>query len=113
MPREARSDETRIISVSTVLILSAFLIGMATGNVIGSDLEPYVLACGLAGMISFIGLELAAFRRKMNAIEEHKRIVEDRLDRHVLSQSSGGFTMPSAREPAADRTESQVVGTLA
>jgi hypothetical protein len=98
-----QSREVQIISVTTILILSAFLIGMAVGNVIGTDLEPYVLACGLSGMLAFIGLELAAFHRKVLAIEEEKRHLEDRLDRHVLSQSGGGFVVPSTpREPAQD-----------
>lgn len=101
------SREVQIISVTTILILSAFLIGMAVGNVIGTELEPYVLACGLAGMLAFIGLELAAFHRKMLALEEDKRHLEDRLDRHVLSQSSSGFALPAAvatpvEEPVAN-----------
>ncbi|MCA9053326.1 MAG: hypothetical protein KDA75_05790 [Planctomycetaceae bacterium] len=93
MASDCRRTETRIISVTTILILSAFLIGLTVGNFIGTDLEPYVLACGLSGMLAFIGLELAAFQRKMNALEVNKRIVEDRLDRHILSQSSAGFNL--------------------
>lgn len=91
-----QSRDVQVISVTTILILSAFLIGLAVGNVIGTELEPYVLACGLCGMLAFIGLELAAFHRKMLAIEEEKRHIEDRLDRHVLSQSSSGFALPPA-----------------
>ncbi len=98
--RDREPDEVQVISVTTILILSAFLIGIAIGNVIGTDLEPYVLACGLAGMLAFIGLELAAFHRKMLALEEEKRHLESRLDRHILSQSSASFSLPPAAAQA-------------
>lgn len=104
MPRECRRSEVQIISLTTILILSAFLIGMCVGNFIGTELEPYVLACGLSGILSFIGLELAAFRRKMVAMEEEKRHLEDRLDRHVLSQSSGGFAIPPVVKTPTEAT---------
>lgn len=88
--------EAPLVSVTSILILSAFLIGMAVGNVLGTELEPYVLACGLSGLLAFIGLELAAFRRKIQALEEEKRHIEHRLDRHILSQSNAGF-VPTSR----------------
>lgn len=90
--------EYHLVSVTSILIFSSFLIGMAVGNVLGSELEPYVLACGLSGFLAFIGLELAAFRRKMLALEEEKRNIEHRLDRHVLSQSNVGFVTNSRPE---------------
>ncbi|MFV0444875.1 MAG: hypothetical protein ACK5Q5_14985 [Planctomycetaceae bacterium] len=100
MPKDTHRDERRIISHTTVLILSAFVIGMAAGNTLGTELEPYVLACGLTGIVSFIGLEVAAFRRKIKAIEQEQRHVEGRLDRHVLSQSNAGFCLLQTEEPA-------------
>ncbi len=106
MRKESRRSEVQIISLTTILILSAFLIGMCVGNFIGTELEPYVLACGLSGILSFIGLELAAFRRKMVAMEEEKRHLEGRLDRHVLSQSSSGFSMPQSVKSPAETTAS-------
>ena len=41
-----KSGETRIISASTILILSGFLIGLTVGKIVSEDLSPYVLSCG-------------------------------------------------------------------
>jgi hypothetical protein len=109
MPNDRKpTREVQIISVSTVLILSAFLIGLAVGNVIGTELEPYVLACGLAGMLAFLGLELAAYHRKVLAIEEEKQRMEERLARHVLSQSAAAFTLPPVTAKPLDEVTASV-----
>lgn len=105
MPWDSDRNEASVISLTTILILSAFLIGLAVGKFMGTELEPYVLACGLSGILSFIGLELAAFRRKMIAMEEEKKHLDDRLARHVLSQSSGGFSMQQAKSLAASKAD--------
>lgn len=103
MAQERPPRERHLVSITSILIFSAFLIGMAVGNVLGTELEPYVLLCGLSGFLAFIGLELAAFRRKMQAIEDGKRHMENRLERHVMPRSNPGFTLPAAANESAQR----------
>lgn len=101
MAQESPSRERPLVSITSILIFSAFLIGMAVGNVLGTELEPYVLLCGLSGFLAFIGLELAAFRRKMQAIEDGKRHMENRLERHVMPRSQPGFAAPAGASDTA------------
>ncbi|MCA9080860.1 MAG: hypothetical protein KDA58_09890, partial [Planctomycetaceae bacterium] len=74
------------------------LVGLTVGRVVGDDLSPYVLACGLAGCLAFISLDLAATRRLEEEVEDEQRQTEERLDKHVLSLSSIGFTLPQSEE---------------
>ncbi|MCA9090377.1 MAG: hypothetical protein KDA90_17290 [Planctomycetaceae bacterium] len=87
-------QEPPLISASTILILSGVLIGMTVERMAGNDLSLYVLSCGLAGILAFVALDLAATRRKEQQAESEKRHAEDRLDRHVMSLSSITFTLP-------------------
>lgn len=104
MAAEHKRTESYLISVTSILILSAFLIGMAIGNNLGTELEPYILACGLSGLLAFIGLELAAYGRRVQAIEDEKRHIECRLQRHVMSQSQAGFSLPESAAPAEEES---------
>ncbi len=87
-------QEPPLISASTILILSGVLIGMSVERMVGNDLSLYVLSCGLAGILAFVALDLAATRRKEQQLESEQRHAEDRLDRHVLSLSTITFTLP-------------------
>lgn len=86
--------ETRIISASTILILSGFLIGLTVGKIVNESLSPYVLSCGLAGFLAFIALEFTGTQREEKSDLDEKVHVQGRLDRHVLSLSSMSFKMP-------------------
>ena len=86
--------ETQIISTSTILILSGFLIGLTVGKMVSESLSPYVLSCGLAGFLAFIALEFAGTQREEKSDHDEKVHVQTRLDRHVMSLSSMSFTLP-------------------
>lgn len=93
-----KKDERPLISASTILILSGFLIGLTVGKIVSESLSPYVLSCGLAGFLAFIALELTGTQREEQSAHEERVHVQGRLDRHVLSLSSMSFTMP--QEPS-------------
>jgi hypothetical protein len=78
-----RDSSPSLLSASTVLILSAFLIGTSLGGFLDSELSKCVLLSGLAGVVAFIALEILAFRRRQRAIQDDQKLVEDRLQRHV------------------------------
>jgi hypothetical protein len=83
-----RSDP-RLLTRSTVLILSGWFIGMATGRALPSGTETGALMVGFTGMLAFLGLEYAAQqRRKMAASESFAEVVEkleQRLPHEVAS----------------------------
>ncbi|WP_417848013.1 hypothetical protein [Thalassoglobus sp.] len=94
----SRSDQERpVISNSTILILSSFLIGMAanmfTHEFVSEELSPYLLAGGFSGVIAFYALDLISVRRSHAAMMLGQNQVEDRLDKHMSSLTSVGFTM--------------------
>lgn len=89
-----KKGEPQLISASTILILSGFLIGLTVGKIVSESLSPYVLSCGLAGFLAFIALELTSTQREEQSDHEEKVHVQGRLDRHVLSMSSMSFHLP-------------------
>lgn len=94
MPAERPESGRSLLSASTIVILSAFLVGVAVGEVGGPDFSPFVLMCGLCGFVTFIGLRLSSRRRRSEALEQEIRQVENRLDRHVKPAGGVGFVLP-------------------
>lgn len=86
--RPKPTDERPLISTTSILILSGFLIGVTVGKIVAEDLSPYVLACGLSGFLAYIALDVAATRREEDAAAEEIRFVQGRLDRHVNSMNT-------------------------
>ena len=87
--RRTRGTATGLISQSTILILSGVLIGMAAGKAVRPDVENYVLFCGVAGLVAFIGLSSVARNRQQRAtqlaVEKATTQLERRMDRHIAS----------------------------
>ena len=102
--RIMKKGEKPLISASTILILSGFLIGLTVGKIVNESLSPYVLSCGLAGFLAFIALELTGTQREEQSAHEEQVHVQGRLDRHVLSLSSMSFSMPD--EPSSRTSRS-------
>lgn len=94
-----RKNDDHVISASTILILSGFLIGLTVGKIVSESLSPYVLSCGLAGFLAFIALEFTGSQREEDEAQEEQLHIQGRLDRHVMSLSSMSFTLPDS--PAA------------
>lgn len=104
--RPKPTDERPLISTSSILILSGFLIGVTVGKIVAEDLSPYVLACGLSGFLAYIALDIAATRREEEAAAEDIRHVHGRLDRHVSSINS------PASQSLASRVEEENLPSL-
>lgn len=51
------SAQPRLVSRSTILILSGWLIGAATTRLLPAEIEQFVTLVGLLGLIAFTGLE--------------------------------------------------------
>lgn len=105
MSSKEKKTSNSLLSASTILILSGFLIGVTVGKLAADELSPYFLSCGLAGFLAFIALDIAATRRAEEFACEEKRQMEERLDKHVLSQSSISFKLPEPNEPASAESE--------
>lgn len=93
-----RDNSPSLISATTILILSAFLIGTSLGGFLEEELSRRVWWSGVAGMVAFVVLEALAFRRRRRTQENEQKYVEDRLQRHVSFR-----VVP---EPLSDHTRS-------
>ncbi len=98
MSRMKRQSESHVISATSILILSGFLIGLTVGKVVAEDISPYVLSCGLAGFVAFIALDHIGVQREEKEDQEEQGQVQSRLDRHVMSLSASGFILPPAEK---------------
>jgi hypothetical protein len=112
-PRKPKPTEERpLISTSSILILSGFLIGITVGKLVAEDLSPYVLACGLSGFLAYIALDIAATRREEEAAAEEIRHMHGRLDRHVLSVSNGGAQMSAKSDAVKPGTLDSILSQI-
>ncbi len=105
--RPKPTDERPLISTTSILILSGFLIGVTVGKIVAEDLSPYVLACGLSGFLAYIALDVAATRREEDAAAEEIRFVQGRLDRHVNSMNT-----PAPQQPLTSRVDEENLPSL-
>ena len=93
-----------LVSVTSLLILSGFLIGVAVGQGVADDLSPYVLSCGLAGVLAYLGFDCAASRRRERELLREQQQFMSRLNRHVVhSQGSATDSELSAAAAAVKR----------
>lgn len=75
-------DDDSLISTTTILILSGFLIGMSFAQPLG-DLGYYVFNCGLTGLIAWMTFELTGVRQDHHELRRGQLLMEARLMRHV------------------------------
>jgi hypothetical protein len=88
-------EDPSIISKTTILILSGFLIGMSFAQPLG-ELGYYVFNCGLTGLIAWMTFELSGVRQDHQEIRRGQLLMEARLMRHV--GLSGTSSIVDARE---------------
>ncbi len=83
----AGSKNDELLSNTTILILSAFLIGMFAQRLAPPIWNDYLLLIGAAGLVSYLGLGLVARSRRLETIQESVRNtcerLENRFDQHA------------------------------
>ena len=65
------------------MILSGFLIGLVSSQVIDGDLRETIMAGGIVGILAFVAFDHVRTRRKEHAEAREQLYVEGRLERHV------------------------------
>jgi len=74
--------EQSLLSTSTILILSGFLLGISLAQP-QEELSYYVFNCGLIGLIAYITFEMTGVREDRESLQRSQQLVENRLLRHV------------------------------
>lgn len=103
-----RSDP-RLLTRSTVLILSGWFIGMATGRALAPGTEAYALLVGFTGMVAFLGLEYAAQQRKKRAASDEFAETVEKLEQRIPHET----TVHNARSAAHPGRGTVAVATKA
>jgi hypothetical protein len=100
---DAKSHRKQLISHSTILILSGFLIGIGAGKAAHPDIENYVLLAGVGGLIAYIGLDSAARRRTHRAtqaaMDKATQALEERYSRHLAASEMKVESTPRRGRP--------------
>jgi len=86
MPDQGDGSARRpLISNTSTLVLSVFLIAAAAIELAADDFGIYVLACGLTGLLGYLGLEAASDRRSRKALADREQDAFRRLNKHLTT----------------------------
>jgi hypothetical protein len=85
-PARPAADESQrpLLSHSSVLVLSAFLIGLVVHHVVPPELEGFLYGGGAVGLFAYLGLDIASARRRERAEE----LAQERIERRFETQVS-------------------------
>jgi arginine exporter protein ArgO len=87
-----RRSQGSVVSHSSILIISAFLVGMAAGKASNPTLQMCLFLSGAFGFISYFGLGYLAQQRQASAVSRNKKRaakkLELRMDRHIPRSAS-------------------------
>jgi C4-dicarboxylate-specific signal transduction histidine kinase len=97
--QNSEKSTRELVSRSTILILSGFLVGLGTSHGLDPAAQARVFCAAGTGFLAYVGLDLVARRRRQTADREaHSkatRQLERRIGRHVgrlqaLAQEASG-----------------------
>jgi len=82
-----KTDARPLLSHTSILIISAFILGMATGKISSVPADSTFLMMGVFGVISYFGLgsiaEKREQKRRQQILEQKEEALEGRLERHL------------------------------
>lgn len=102
-----RSERRPLVSSFSILILSGFLIGAASGPFMTGELSHQALTVGVFGILSFFGLDQVKHRRKRRADAVDQLYIEGRLAKHV-DHCTSNFDEDSRNVEEIDEVEVSV-----
>jgi len=86
------SDAKPLISQSTILILSGFLIGSIFREYAEPRLGRNILFAGMVGLVAYIGLVFGTYshraRKRLAAQQQASSDLEHRIERHISESST-------------------------
>ena len=92
--RKKRESQRSVVSHSSILIISAFLIGIAAGRASNPTIQMCLFMLGAFGFVSYFGLGYLAQQRQAGAdsrkLKRAARKLELRMDRHVPRPAAHG-----------------------
>ncbi len=95
-----KSEPKRLLTHSTILIMSGFLIGLVASDTVPAHLQLTVLLAGVAGVVAYLGLGCVAKKVRTRAAQKLVSTLERRMDQHI----QGGAPVNTERPARAIRT---------
>jgi len=83
-----KEPEYSLVSTSTILILSGFLLGVSFAQP-SVDYSYYIFTCGVTGLIAFMTFQISGIRKEQAELRDDQRLMEARLVRHLSTNLQG------------------------
>jgi hypothetical protein len=90
------------VSNTSILIFSGFLVAVSPSDFVAGEAGPYVLACGLIGVLSWVGLETAGERRKQAEAAARELEAFRRLNKHLTTPLAPPLPLSLDGDPVAE-----------
>lgn len=85
-----RQPSRSLLSTTSIIILSGFLIGTTLVRGMKPQIEPVTMYAGCVGLVAWIGLRFATRRHRdhvrRRAVQQATLRLERRIDRHIAHQ---------------------------
>ncbi|HVJ68369.1 MAG TPA: hypothetical protein VM510_10315 [Caulifigura sp.] len=107
------SDSARapMVSITSILILSAFLVVIPVCELLADEVSVMTLACGLIGLLGYVGLQSAAERRRLRAEKALKDRAAKRLDKHLTTPMVPPIALDFNVDPLAEHFRKRELAT--
>ncbi|QDT91409.1 hypothetical protein [Gimesia algae] len=113
----AETGTRPLLSHTSILIISIFVLGMATGTTSSIPADSTYLMMGVFGLISYFGLGALAATRdrrlRKQEMEQKEEALEGRLERHLSKDSQSNSPQRVAVNGADQSSQYQTVNTRA
>lgn len=80
-----------LVSHYSILVLSVYLLGVVSGQIVTPGMEIYVLMAGLCGILAFVGIDQIHRRSQQKAhrraCEQAEAEMSQRIERHIPQPS--------------------------
>ena len=104
-----------LLSHTSILIISIFILGMATGELSTLPADSSYLMMGVFGLVSYFGLGALASTRerrlRRQMLEQKGEALEGRLERHLTNDTQTNSTQHVASAGSEHTSQYQAVNT--
>ncbi len=98
----AQTPGRPLISATSILILSAFLVAAPLAELATEELSPLIVGCGLVGLLAYIGLQIAAERREHQGRVDGQNRAHNRLHKHLATPLIPPLSLDFDGDPLAE-----------
>jgi len=102
MPPLPIASRNPVISTTSILILSGFLVLAPLTDLAEQELSPFVMGTGLVGLLSYVALQVAAERRAFQDRVADQVAAHRRLNKHLTAPILPPISLNFGSDPLAE-----------